>query len=138
MYKVKFGGKKGKSIQLMESPDMVAIRTKGNVPSTSAQRTKIQSTAKSPGISVSSLGKLEVRHTSTSDASAMGINGGSNNSGINTAWGGGFNYNNIVGKKLDLQSNYFYNRFNPNTESHIQRQYLLPDTSYYNSNSTRQ
>ena len=72
---------------------------------------------------------------STSDASAMGINGGSNNSGINTAWGGGFNYNNIVGKKLDLQSNYFYNRFNPNTESHIQRQYLLPDTSYYNSNS---
>jgi hypothetical protein len=45
------------------------------------------------------------------------------------------NYNNIIGKKLDLQSNYFYNRFNPNTESHIQRQYLLPDTSYYNSNS---
>ncbi|HRG23306.1 MAG TPA: TonB-dependent receptor [Chitinophagaceae bacterium] len=72
---------------------------------------------------------------SASDASAMGINGGGSNSGINTAWGGGFNYNNIIGKKLDLQSNYFYNRFNPNTESHIQRQYLLPDTSYYNSNS---
>jgi len=30
MYKVKFGGKKGKTIELMESPDMVAIRTKGN------------------------------------------------------------------------------------------------------------
>ncbi|MBK9336417.1 MAG: S8 family serine peptidase [Lewinellaceae bacterium] len=30
MYKVKFGGKKGKTINLMESPDMVAIRTKGN------------------------------------------------------------------------------------------------------------
>lgn len=30
MYKVKFGGKKGKSINLVESPDMVAIRTKGN------------------------------------------------------------------------------------------------------------
>ncbi len=72
---------------------------------------------------------------STSDASAMGYNGSNPNSGINTAWGGGFNYNNIVGKKLDLQSNYFYNRFNPNTETHIQRQYLLPDTSYYNSNS---
>jgi subtilisin family serine protease len=28
MYKVKFGGKKGKSINLVESPDMVAIRTK--------------------------------------------------------------------------------------------------------------
>ena len=30
MYKVKFGGKKGKTISLVESPDMVAIRTKGN------------------------------------------------------------------------------------------------------------
>jgi len=30
MYKVKFGGKKGKTIQLEESPDMVAIRTTGN------------------------------------------------------------------------------------------------------------
>ncbi len=31
MYKVKFGGKKGKTINLVESPDMVAIRTKGNM-----------------------------------------------------------------------------------------------------------
>lgn len=30
MYKVKFGGKKGKTINLVESPDLVAIRTKGN------------------------------------------------------------------------------------------------------------
>ncbi|TNE49968.1 MAG: peptidase S8 [Bacteroidetes bacterium] len=30
MYKVKFGGKKGKTINLVESPDMVAIRVKGN------------------------------------------------------------------------------------------------------------
>ena len=30
MYNVKFGGKKGKSFQLVESPDMVVIRTKGN------------------------------------------------------------------------------------------------------------
>ncbi|MDX1913099.1 MAG: S8 family serine peptidase [Saprospiraceae bacterium] len=30
MYKVKFGGKKGKTIQLVESPDLVAIRTKKN------------------------------------------------------------------------------------------------------------
>ena len=30
MYKVKFGGKKGKAIELVESPDMVVIRTKGN------------------------------------------------------------------------------------------------------------
>lgn len=30
MYKVKFGGKNGKTINLVESPDMVAIRTKDN------------------------------------------------------------------------------------------------------------
>lgn len=70
------------------------------------------------------------------DASAMGMNTGGRNSGINTAWGGGFNYNNIIGSKLDFQSNYFYNRYNPNQESHIQRQYFLPDSSYfYNQNA---
>jgi len=72
---------------------------------------------------------------SSQDASAMGMNGGNRNSGIITAWGGGLNYNNIIGNKLDFQSNYFYNRYNPNTESHIQRQYVLPDTSYYNVNT---
>lgn len=30
MYKVKYGGKKGKTVNLVESPDMVAIRTKDN------------------------------------------------------------------------------------------------------------
>ncbi len=70
------------------------------------------------------------------EAAAMGLSMGGRNSGINTAWGGGLNYNNIIGTKLDFQSNYFYNRFNPKQESHIQRQYILPDTSYfYNQNS---
>lgn len=72
---------------------------------------------------------------SSQDASALGMNGGNRSSGIITAWGGGLNYNNIIGNKLDFQSNYFYNRYNPNTESHIQRQYVLPDTSYYNVNT---
>ena len=58
---------------------------------------------------------------------------GSGNSGIKTIWGGGINYNNIIGKKLDWQSNYFYNRYNPNTESHIQRQY--PSGNIYDQNS---
>lgn len=31
MYKVKYGGKKGQSVNLVESPDMIAIRTKNNV-----------------------------------------------------------------------------------------------------------
>ncbi len=71
----------------------------------------------------------------SNDASAMGMNGGNRNSGINTAWGGGLNYNNIIGKKLDLQSNYFYNSFDPKSESHIQREYLLPSNYFYNQNS---
>jgi hypothetical protein len=70
------------------------------------------------------------------DAAAMGLNGGNRNNGINTAWGGGLNYNNIIGTKLDFQGNYFYNHYNPRQESHIQRQYLLPDSTYfYNQNS---
>ena len=68
-------------------------------------------------------------------ASSMGLNGAGYNSGITTAWGGGLNYNNIIGRKLDLQSNYFYNRMNPEKESHIQREYILPGTSYYNQNA---
>ena len=70
------------------------------------------------------------------DAAAIGINAGGRNNGINTAWGGGLNYNNIIGTKLDFQSNYFYNRYNPNQESNVQRQYFLPDSAYfYNQNS---
>ena len=69
------------------------------------------------------------------DAAAMGV-GGNNNGGINTAWGGGINYNNIIGNKLDFQSNYFYNSFNPAIEQHINRQNFLPGTTnYYNQNS---
>ncbi len=75
-------------------------------------------------------------NVSSDDAAALGMNVGGSNSGINTAWGGGLNYNNIIGNKLDFQSNYFYNRLNPNKESHVQRQYFLPDSSYYyNQNS---
>jgi hypothetical protein len=54
-----------------------------------------------------------------------------NGNGIRNIWGGGFNYNNLIGSKTQFTSNYFYNRYNPNTESHIHRQYFLPDSSYY-------
>ncbi|OQP67197.1 hypothetical protein A3860_02215 [Niastella vici] len=54
-----------------------------------------------------------------------------NSNGIRSIWGGGFNYNNLIGNKTNFTSNYFYNRYNPNTESHIHRQYFLPDSSYY-------
>jgi Outer membrane protein beta-barrel family/Carboxypeptidase regulatory-like domain len=73
------------------------------------------------------------------NAALFGLAGGNNN-GINTTGGGGVNYNNIIGTKTDFQSNYFYSRYNPQTESHIQRQYFLPDSTYsylqnsYNNN----
>lgn len=61
---------------------------------------------------------------------------GNNNRGIRTIWGGGVNYNNIIGTKAELTSNYFYNQFNPRVNTDRQRQYLLPDSSYlYNSSS---
>jgi len=66
---------------------------------------------------------------SNRDAAAWGL--GNNNAGINTIRGGGINYNNIIGNKTDMQSNYFYNRYAPYTDSHILRQYLLPDSSYF-------
>ncbi len=61
---------------------------------------------------------------------------GGNNNGINTTFGGGFNYNNIIGNKTDFQSNYFYSRFNPKRESHLQRQYFLPDNLYRQNSYT--
>ncbi|MEP7238961.1 MAG: outer membrane beta-barrel protein, partial [Ferruginibacter sp.] len=70
------------------------------------------------------------------EAAAMGMNPGGANSGINTAWAGGLNYNNIIGTKADLQTNYFYNRLNPKLESHLQRQYFVPGSSYnYNQDA---
>jgi hypothetical protein len=55
---------------------------------------------------------------------------GANNQGIRTIWGGGLNYNNIIGNKTEFSGNYFYNKFNPQKQSDIQRRYLLPDSSY--------
>ncbi len=56
---------------------------------------------------------------------------GNDNKGIRTIWGGGLNYNNIIGNKVDWTSNYFYNHYNPQTNTDIQRQYILPDSSYF-------
>ena len=72
---------------------------------------------------------------SSNDPLASSMGGGNNNS-INTSWAGGANYNNIIGKKMEVQSNYFYNRYNPVTEQKLSRQYILPDSTYfYNQNS---
>lgn len=65
-----------------------------------------------------------------------GMMGGGNSNAINTSWAGGANYNNIIGKKMEVQSNYFYSRYNPVTNQQLSRQYILPDsTYYYNQNS---
>lgn len=62
---------------------------------------------------------------------------GGNSIGINTTAGGGMNYNNIIGTKTDLQSNYFFSSYNPYRESHIQRQYFVP-ANIYTENSVSQ
>lgn len=67
-----------------------------------------------------------------SSADAAALTGGSgNNNAINTAWAGGTNYNNIVGKKMEIQSNYFYSRYNPVTSQRLSRQAILPDSTYF-------
>jgi len=61
---------------------------------------------------------------------------GGNNAGINTVFGGGVNYNNIIGTKTDFQSNYFYSRYNPNRISDIVRQYFSPANLYKQTSYT--
>ncbi|RYG05535.1 MAG: hypothetical protein EOO02_03500 [Chitinophagaceae bacterium] len=65
----------------------------------------------------------------TSDGGSSGGTN-SNASGINTIHGGGFNYNNLIGNNTDFTSNLFYNRNSPFLSSEVERQYLLPDSSY--------
>ena len=60
------------------------------------------------------------------EAASLGA-GGATNRGINTVRGGGINYNNIIGSKLDFQSNYFYNRTNPEVISQTFRENILGD-----------
>ncbi|MFT3826301.1 MAG: TonB-dependent receptor [Chitinophagaceae bacterium] len=74
---------------------------------------------------------------SSSDPMASALaSSGTNNTGFRTIWGGGLNYNNIIGKKTQFTSNYFYNHYNPNSEKWVERQYFLPDSSYfYNQHS---
>jgi hypothetical protein len=55
---------------------------------------------------------------------------GSANTGLNTIRGGGVNYNNLIGNHTDFTSNLFYNHYSPRMESNIEREYLLPDSSY--------
>ncbi|HEY9257689.1 outer membrane beta-barrel protein, partial [Chitinophaga sp.] len=58
------------------------------------------------------------------------MDGGTGN-GIKTVAGVGINYNNLLGKKTEFTSNYFFNHYNPQQETDVQRQYFLPDSSYY-------
>jgi len=73
---------------------------------------------------------------SSNDPMASMMGGGNNNS-INTSWAGGANYNNIIGTKMEAQSNYFYNHYNPVTEQKLSRQYILPDSTYYYNQNSR-
>ena len=74
--------------------------------------------------------------TINSDDPSAAMMGMANNNGINTTAAGGINYNDLLGKKTDFRSNYFFNSYNPYIQKQLERQYLLPDSSYfYNQNS---
>lgn len=82
-------------------------------------------------------GSGNMNFTMNSDDPVSSMMGGGSGNGIKTIWGGGVNYNNIIGTKTDFTSNYFYNHYNPYQESTVQRQYFLPDSSYfYNQHAT--
>lgn len=60
---------------------------------------------------------------------------GGNNTGLRTIWGGGLNYNNIIGEKTDFTSNYFYNQYSPTSEANTHRHYFVPPDSSYDYNA---
>jgi hypothetical protein len=68
--------------------------------------------------------------TISEDDPLAGLLGGTN-TGINTTWGGGVNFNDIIGSKTDFQGNYFYSRYNPYRKSIVQRQYFTPANLYH-------
>jgi hypothetical protein len=63
-----------------------------------------------------------------------GLSGNNNN--IRTIWGGGLNYNNIIGNKMDFTSNYFYNHYNPKTQSEVRRHNFLPGSTYFSNQNS--
>lgn len=73
----------------------------------------------------------------TNDDPAAALLGMDNKTGINNTMGGGVNYNDLIGKRTDFRSNYFFNRFNPLLEKQSTREYLLPDSSYFYDQQSR-
>ncbi|MBO9562192.1 MAG: outer membrane beta-barrel protein [Niastella sp.] len=69
---------------------------------------------------------------SSNDPSIGGFAGGNNNNSIRTIWGGGINYNNIIGNNTDFTSSYFYNRYSPRIEKETRQQNFLSDGSVLN------
>lgn len=58
-------------------------------------------------------------------------------SGINDTKAGGINFSNDFGKKIKMTGSYFYNRNNSKNVTLLQRENILPDTSFfYTSNNT--
>jgi len=85
----------------------------------------------SPDMGNSNQGGGNININLNSGGAGSGQMGGNSNTGINTSLAGGINYNDLIGTKMDLRTNYFYNRFNPYTESRLKRQYVLPDSTYF-------
>jgi len=57
--------------------------------------------------------------------------------GVTTAWMGGINYRDQWSDKLSVTGNYFYNNTANNVIQQADRQYILPDTTYYNTQNSK-
>lgn len=57
--------------------------------------------------------------------------------GVTTAWMGGINYRDQWSDKLSVSGNYFYNHTSNDIIEQQNRQYILPDTSYYMDQDSR-
>lgn len=57
--------------------------------------------------------------------------------GVTTAWMGGLNYRDQWSDKMSVTGNYFYNNTSNNVIQQADRQYILPDTTYYNYQNSR-
>ena len=56
--------------------------------------------------------------------------------GVTTAWMGGLNYRDQWSDKLSVTGNYFYNHTGNDVIQQADRQYILPDTTYYNTQNS--
>ncbi len=62
--------------------------------------------------------------------------GFNNNNGFTTTWSGGLNLNRTLGKKTELNANYFYNQLDNETQRRTTTQNFLPEGTFTNQSQS--